>query len=93
MLFCSYNRIERRAARVVTAGGQQPANKLAEQLRHECAAAGYTEALTFTLVSTHSTKLAVYYRRLGIIPYKDMHVAKVSMLFELKYTSPTQKHW
>ncbi|XP_026745760.1 phenylalanine--tRNA ligase beta subunit isoform X1 [Trichoplusia ni] len=56
-----YNRIERRAARVVTAGGQQPANKLAEQLRHECAHAGYTEALTFTLCSREdvSTKLGV----------------------------------
>ncbi|CAB3250407.1 unnamed protein product [Arctia plantaginis] len=56
-----YNRIERRPAQVVTAGGQDPVNKLTEQLRHECAHAGYTEALTFTLCSREdvATKLAV----------------------------------
>ncbi|KAJ2947379.1 hypothetical protein O0L34_g17146 [Tuta absoluta] len=46
-----YNNIPRRASRVVTAGAQEPANKLSERLRHACAHAGYTEALTFTLCS------------------------------------------
>ncbi|KAJ8724539.1 hypothetical protein PYW08_016013 [Mythimna loreyi] len=46
-----YNRIARRPAKVVTTGGQDPVNKLTEQLRQECAHAGYTEALTFTLCS------------------------------------------
>ncbi|XP_068623404.1 phenylalanine--tRNA ligase beta subunit [Battus philenor] len=56
-----YNRIERRAARVATSGSQQPANKLTEQLRQECAHAGYTEALTFTLCSREdvATKLGL----------------------------------
>lgn len=56
-----YNRIKRRPANVVTAGGQVPVNKLVEQLRHECAHAGYTEALTFTLCSREdvATKLGV----------------------------------
>ncbi|XP_013196441.2 phenylalanine--tRNA ligase beta subunit [Amyelois transitella] len=56
-----YNRIVRREPRVVTAGGQTPINKLTEQLRGECAHAGYTEALTFTLCSREdvSTKLGV----------------------------------
>ncbi|KAJ0177688.1 hypothetical protein K1T71_006561 [Dendrolimus kikuchii] len=56
-----YNRIERRAPRVVTTGGQVPLNKLTEQLRNECAHAGYTEALTFTLCSREdvATKLGV----------------------------------
>ncbi|KAL0831929.1 hypothetical protein ABMA28_001447 [Loxostege sticticalis] len=54
-----YNNISRRAARTATAGGQQPLNKLSEQLRAECAHAGYTEALTFTLCSREdvATKL------------------------------------
>ncbi|XP_045496248.1 phenylalanine--tRNA ligase beta subunit [Colias croceus] len=46
-----YNNIPRRPSHVVCAGGQQPVNKLTEQLRAECANAGYTEALTFTLCS------------------------------------------
>ncbi|XP_041968309.1 phenylalanine--tRNA ligase beta subunit [Aricia agestis] len=56
-----YNNIERRPAQVVTAGGQVPLNKLTEQLRVECAHAGYTEALTFTLCSREdvATKLGV----------------------------------
>ncbi|CAH0673880.1 unnamed protein product [Spodoptera exigua] len=56
-----YNRIVRRPARVVTTGGQDPINKLTEQLRLECAHAGYTEALTFTLCSRDdvATKLGV----------------------------------
>ncbi|CAG4982777.1 unnamed protein product [Parnassius apollo] len=56
-----YNRIERRAASLGTSGRQQPANKLTEQLRLECAHAGYTEALTFTLCSREdiATKLGV----------------------------------
>ncbi|XP_026330336.1 phenylalanine--tRNA ligase beta subunit [Hyposmocoma kahamanoa] len=56
-----YNRIPRRATRVVTNGGQDPINKLTEQLRQECAHAGYTEALTFTLCSREdiATKLGV----------------------------------
>ncbi|XP_049870661.1 phenylalanine--tRNA ligase beta subunit [Pectinophora gossypiella] len=54
-----YNRIERRPSNVVTVGGQEPMNKLTEQLRQECAHAGYTEALTFTLCSREdvATKL------------------------------------
>ncbi|XP_052739878.1 phenylalanine--tRNA ligase beta subunit isoform X2 [Bicyclus anynana] len=48
-----YNRIERRPCAVVTSGGQVPLNKVTEQLRQECAHAGFTEALTFTLVSDH----------------------------------------
>lgn len=56
-----YNRIERRPDNVVTAGGQEPVNKLTEQLRQECAHAGYTEALTFTLCSREdiATKLGL----------------------------------
>lgn len=51
---CRYNRIERRRAIVGADASQQPINKLTEQLRQECAQAGYTEGLTFTLVS-HDT--------------------------------------
>lgn len=51
MVVCRYNNIRRRAGRVATAGAQAPLGKLTEQLRHECARAGYTEALPFTLVS------------------------------------------
>ncbi|KAG6441746.1 hypothetical protein O3G_MSEX001931 [Manduca sexta] len=56
-----YNRIARVPSRVVSAGGQVPLNKLTEQLRQECAHAGYTEALTFTLCSREdvATKLGV----------------------------------
>ncbi|XP_061704501.1 phenylalanine--tRNA ligase beta subunit [Cydia pomonella] len=56
-----YNNIPRRALNVSTAGGQSGLNKLAEQLRQECAHAGYTEALTFTLCSREdiSTKLGI----------------------------------
>lgn len=56
-----YNRIERRVARTVTAGAQAPLSKLSEALRRECAHAGYTEALTFTLCSRDdiATKLGV----------------------------------
>ncbi|XP_047532163.1 phenylalanine--tRNA ligase beta subunit [Vanessa atalanta] len=46
-----YNRIPRVAARGAAAGAQCALSKLSEQLRHECARAGYTEALTFTLCS------------------------------------------
>ncbi|XP_072929340.1 phenylalanine--tRNA ligase beta subunit [Epargyreus clarus] len=62
-----YNKIPRRPSHVVTAGAQQPLNKLTEQLRHECAHAGYTEALTFTLCSREdvSTKLGV---ELSLVP-------------------------
>lgn len=35
----------------VTAGSQQPLNKLSDQLRHELAYAGYTEVLTLSLCS------------------------------------------
>jgi phenylalanyl-tRNA synthetase beta chain len=52
MKFVRYNNIERRDPKVTCGGGQVPANKLAELLRAQCAQAGYTEALTFTLVST-----------------------------------------
>ncbi|VVC94492.1 unnamed protein product [Leptidea sinapis] len=54
-----YNNIARREPSVVCAGRQQPINKLTEQLRHECAHAGFTEALTFTLCSREdiATKL------------------------------------
>ncbi|KAM3967055.1 phenylalanine--tRNA ligase beta subunit [Aphomia sociella] len=56
-----YNNIPRKAARVATAARQQPLSKLAELLRQECAHAGYTEALTFTLCSREdiSTKLGL----------------------------------
>ncbi|XP_028161926.1 phenylalanine--tRNA ligase beta subunit [Ostrinia furnacalis] len=56
-----YNNIPRRAGGPATAGGQQPAIKLSEQLRAECAHAGYTEALTFTLCSREdvATKLGL----------------------------------
>lgn len=37
--------------RTVTAGAQQPLNKLSDQLRQELAYAGYTEALTLSLCS------------------------------------------
>ncbi|KAI8421047.1 hypothetical protein MSG28_008176 [Choristoneura fumiferana] len=54
-----YNNIKRRAGRVATAGAQAPLSKLTEQLRRECAHAGYSEALPFTLCSREdiSTKL------------------------------------
>ncbi|XP_032515889.2 phenylalanine--tRNA ligase beta subunit [Danaus plexippus] len=54
-----YNNIPRRPSRVVSCGAQEPLSKLTEQLRHACACAGYTEALTFTLCSREdvSTKL------------------------------------
>ncbi|CAH3924755.1 unnamed protein product [Pieris brassicae] len=54
-----YNNIPRRPSTVVTCGAQTRANKLTEQLRQECAHAGYTEALTFTLCSREdvATKL------------------------------------
>lgn len=54
-----YNRIPVRVCGVVSCGGQAPLNKLTEQLRLECAHAGYTEALTFTLCSREdvATKL------------------------------------
>ncbi|CAK1543898.1 unnamed protein product [Leptosia nina] len=54
-----YNNIPRRESRVVTCGAQNRINKLTEQLRNECAHAGYTEALTFTLCSREdvATKL------------------------------------
>ncbi|RVE50142.1 hypothetical protein evm_005165 [Chilo suppressalis] len=56
-----YNNITRRTAAVSTCGAQEPMNKLTEQLRRECACAGYTEALTFTLCSRDdvSTKLGL----------------------------------
>ncbi|XP_059053514.1 phenylalanine--tRNA ligase beta subunit [Achroia grisella] len=56
-----YNRIPRRPTLVVTEGSQTPLSKLTEQLRIECAHAGYTEALTFTLCSRDdvSTKLGL----------------------------------
>ncbi|XP_053605943.1 phenylalanine--tRNA ligase beta subunit [Plodia interpunctella] len=54
-----YNRIARCAPTLACAGGQTPLNKLTEQLRAECARAGFTEGLTFTLCSREdiSTKL------------------------------------
>ncbi|CAH0723889.1 unnamed protein product, partial [Brenthis ino] len=54
-----YNRIARRPCHVPAAGAQEPLNKLTEQFRQECAHAGYTETLTFTLCSKEdiSTKL------------------------------------
>ncbi|XP_034828388.1 phenylalanine--tRNA ligase beta subunit isoform X1 [Maniola hyperantus] len=56
-----YNRIERRPCEVATTGGQVPLNKVTEQLRQECAHAGFTEALTFTLCSREdiASKLGV----------------------------------
>lgn len=54
-----YNNIQSRPSQVVTSGGQEPLNKLSEQIRQECAHAGYTETLTFTLCSREdiATKL------------------------------------
>ncbi|CAH2040330.1 unnamed protein product, partial [Iphiclides podalirius] len=56
-----YNRIEKRRALVGADASQQPINKLTEQLRQECAQAGYTEGLTFTLCSREdvATKLGL----------------------------------
>ncbi|XP_046967013.1 phenylalanine--tRNA ligase beta subunit [Vanessa cardui] len=56
-----YNRIPRVEARGAAAGAQCALSKLSEQLRHECARAGYTEALTFTLCSRDdvATKLGL----------------------------------
>ncbi|XP_050349091.1 phenylalanine--tRNA ligase beta subunit [Nymphalis io] len=56
-----YNRIPRVEARGASAGAQCALSKLSEQLRHECARAGYTEALTFTLCSRDdvATKLGL----------------------------------
>lgn len=46
-----YNNIKKTIPNVNTTGSQYPLNKLTEQLRHELAQAGLTEALTFTLCS------------------------------------------
>lgn len=46
-----YNKIERKVPALVQIGKQFPLNKLTEQLREQVAQAGFTEALTFTLVS------------------------------------------
>jgi phenylalanyl-tRNA synthetase beta chain len=48
---CSFNKIVRRDPRVCTTGAQLPVNKLTDQLRAEIARAGYSEALTFALVT------------------------------------------
>ncbi|GBP87816.1 Phenylalanine--tRNA ligase beta subunit [Eumeta japonica] len=72
-----YNRIPRRACSVVTTGAQLPLNKLTEQLRAECAHAGYTEALTFTLCSREdiSTKF-----RLDINKMPAVHISNPKTL-------------
>lgn len=46
-----YNNIEKTIPKVVTIGSQFFLNKLTDQLRHEISRCGYTEALTFSLVS------------------------------------------
>ena len=46
-----YNNIVKTFPRSVTVGSQQLAMKLSERLRIELAAAGFTEALTFSLCS------------------------------------------
>lgn len=47
-----YNRIERTLPKTSTIGQQLPVNKLSDQLRGAVAQAGFTEALTFSLVNT-----------------------------------------
>lgn len=46
-----YNNIEKTFPRSVTVGRQQICTKVSERLRHEVVAAGFTEALTFSLCS------------------------------------------
>lgn len=46
-----YNNIVKTIPNINTTGAMFPLNKLSEQLRHDLAQAGLTEALTFTLVS------------------------------------------
>eukprot|EP00049_Salpingoeca_infusionum_P010241 m.173705 g.173705 ORF g.173705 m.173705 type:complete len:501 (+) comp14587_c0_seq3:403-1905(+) len=46
-----FNNIVWTTPKVVTAGRQLPVNKLTDQLRHSIATCGYSEALTFALVS------------------------------------------
>uniref|UniRef100_A0A8C8CFC6 Phenylalanine--tRNA ligase beta subunit n=1 Tax=Oncorhynchus tshawytscha TaxID=74940 RepID=A0A8C8CFC6_ONCTS len=53
-----FNNIPRTTPRTYTVASQLPLNKLSELLRQDLAAAGFTEALTFTLVLTpHSLYL------------------------------------
>lgn len=47
-----YNNIKRTLPKTNTIGAQFPVNKLTDLLRHPIAEAGFTEALTFTLVSS-----------------------------------------
>ncbi|XP_048006668.1 phenylalanine--tRNA ligase beta subunit isoform X2 [Leguminivora glycinivorella] len=72
-----YNSIPRRALAVSTAGAQAALGRLTEQLRRECAHAGYTEALTFTLCSREdiSTKLGI-----GIEQTPAVHVSNPKTL-------------
>ena len=46
-----YNNIKMTFPKAVTVGHQLPLNKVADQIRFEIARCGYTEALTFALVS------------------------------------------
>lgn len=46
-----YNNIEKTFPKVNTVGSQFFLNKLTDQLRYEISRSGYTEALTFSLVS------------------------------------------
>jgi phenylalanyl-tRNA synthetase beta chain len=48
--FYSYNNIPKTVPRTMQIARQYPLNKLTDQLREQIAQAGFTEALTFTLV-------------------------------------------
>lgn len=48
--FLRYNNIKRTLPSFMQFGAQFPLNKLTEQLREQIAQAGFTEALTFSLV-------------------------------------------
>lgn len=50
-----YNNIKRTLPKTLTIGQQFPANKLSDLLRYPIAEAGFTEALTFTLVGIEAT--------------------------------------
>ena len=50
-----YNNLEITPPKTLTYGGQQPVNMLSDLLRYELAFAGYTEVLSFALVSSFSS--------------------------------------
>ena len=55
-----YNKIPRTLPKTNTIGEQQPVNKLSDLLRAPIAQAGFTEALTFSLVKSYPTDCANY---------------------------------